>query len=99
MNGDNPGATLEDADSWIAVYSELVRSTETALRKAQSRGPTPEIQLLEVHLTSFRDRLAFWRIRRGRDELLARPAEASWLVSSPAVGSRPFGPADSAIQP
>jgi hypothetical protein len=82
MNGDNSYVTMDDADSWITIYGELVRSTEEALHQAQDRGPVsdPEIQLLQAHLSSFRDRLAFWRIRRGRDQLLQRPAAGGWVI-------------------
>jgi len=61
VNGDNSDATREDADSRIAICSELVKSTETALRQSQSRSPASEVQLLGTHLTSFRDtRLPKW---------------------------------------
>jgi hypothetical protein len=91
MNGDNSQAIVDDADGWITIYGELVRSTEEALRRAQGRGPVPEseIQLLHAHLSSFRDRLAFWRIRRGRDELLRRPAVGGWMVRSGASATTP----------
>jgi hypothetical protein len=90
MNGDNSFATMEDADSWISIYGELVRSTEEALGRAHDRSPVPEreIQLLHAHLSSFRDRLAFWRICRGRDQLLQRPPTAGWMIrpAASAVG-------------
>ena len=91
MNGDNSHAIMDDADSWIAIYGELVRSTEEALRQAQSRGPVPEseIQLLHAHLSSFRDRLAFWRIRRGRDQLLRRPTDGGWVIRPAASATGP----------
>jgi hypothetical protein len=82
MNGDNPHAVMDDADSWITIYGELVISTQDALRQAQAHGPAAEaeVQLLQAHLSSFRDRLAFWRIRRGRDQLLQRPAAGNWMI-------------------
>jgi hypothetical protein len=91
MNGDDSHVIMDDADSWITIYGELVRSTEEALRQAQSRGPVPEseIQLLNAHLSSFRDRLAFWRIRRGRDQLLQRPAVGGWMIRPAASATGP----------
>jgi hypothetical protein len=82
MKGDNSHAIMADTDNWITIYGELVRSTEEALRQAEDRGSLPEaeIQLLHAHLSSFRDRLAFWRIRRGRDQLLQRPAVGAWVI-------------------
>jgi hypothetical protein len=102
MNDRNTRVTIGGADCWIAVYSELVRSAEAAMSQAQSRAPGPEIQLLQAHLSSFRDRLAFWRMHRGRDELLERPVEGSWLIgpSAPEVSGnrkRPAGAAGSAV--
>jgi hypothetical protein len=91
MNDDNSHAIMDDADSWITIYGELIRSTEEALRQAQTRGPVPEseIQLLHAHLSSFRDRLAFWRIRRGKDQLLQRPAVGGWVIRPAASTTGP----------
>jgi hypothetical protein len=82
MNGDDSRAITEDTDNWITIYGELVSSIEDALCQAEDRGSIPEaeIQLLHAHLSSFRDRLAFWRIRRGRDQLLQRPAVGGWVT-------------------
>jgi hypothetical protein len=106
MNGDNSHAIVEDTDNWITIYGELVRSTQEALRQAEDRGSVPEaeIQLLHAHLSSFRDRLAFWRISSGRDQLLRRPAVGGWVIrpapssAVPANGRPPVDVARSVIR-
>jgi hypothetical protein len=81
---------VEEADRWIALYSGLVSSTENALRQAQSFNLTQiaETQLIQAHLGNLKDRLAFWRIRRGREQLLGRLAVEDLALSRPETGER-----------
>jgi hypothetical protein len=90
MHGEYAHATVEEADRWIALYTGLVSSTENALRQAQSFNLTQiaEMQLIQANLANFKDRLAFWRIRRGREQLLGRLAVEDLPPGRPETAER-----------
>jgi hypothetical protein len=88
MHGEYANAT--EADRWIALYTELVSSTENALRQARVANltQTAEMQLIQAHLGNLKDRLAFWRIRRGREQLRGRLAVEALPLSRPETAER-----------
>jgi hypothetical protein len=71
VDADRPGqrGDAQETSRWIAVYTELVTVTQHVLARARDGSPTPDLELLEAHLDDLRQRLAFWRMRRGADLL------------------------------
>jgi hypothetical protein len=69
-----PAATYE-AEYWIGVYSLLVANHEEALGRTEELTLTgdDEIAFLRSGLDTLRERLAYWRFRRGRDWLSSQP--------------------------
>ena len=87
LDGENPASThRDDPEHWVAVYSELVESTNRILSAARERvaernaSEQGDVKLLETEIAAldarsnfFASRLRWWA-NRGR-ELWSEPAE------------------------
>jgi hypothetical protein len=65
------GTATSEADYWIEVYSMLVEHHEAALawEQAPALSAAAEISFIQSGLDTLRERLAFWRIKKGQDWL------------------------------
>jgi hypothetical protein len=73
-DGQVPGdraviTSLEVANHWVAVYSDLVALTEEVMARARNGMPpefqAAELDMLQTFVDSLADRLALWRMHRG----------------------------------
>ena len=87
LDGEDPQSLhLDDPEHWVAVYSELVESTNRILSAARERvaernaSEQGDVKLLEIEIAALEARSSFfasrlrWWADRGR-ELWSEPAE------------------------
>ncbi len=80
LDGEDPNSVhLDDPEHWVAVYSELLRSTNRILEALRERLASPaaadpedvklaqrEMSALQAHCNFFTSRLRWWA-NRGRE--------------------------------
>jgi len=79
MPGEDPlSIDVEDAEHWLAVYTELVEMARALVKPPPSHKPgsptpdggNPEMVFIQERLAALEDRLEFWRLRRGQLEIV-----------------------------
>jgi hypothetical protein len=77
MPGEDPlSSDVEDAEHWLAVYTELVEMARALVKPPPSHKPgspttdtgSPEMRFIQERLAALEDRLEFWRLRLGQLE-------------------------------
>jgi hypothetical protein len=72
MNRDcGDEGSVDEAEHWIKIYTTLVELTAEELLPVRSGryADSADMDVLEAHLDGLSDRLAFWRLRLGREKL------------------------------
>jgi hypothetical protein len=79
MPGEDPlSSDVEDAEHWLAVYTELVEMARALVKPPPSHKPgsptadasNPEMVFIQERLAALEDRLEFWRRRLGQLEIV-----------------------------